>query len=413
MGLLSLNSNTPPKDSIEYFKNAIQLNPKNVDAQYQLGKLYASIGKYKKAIIHFSNALNLNPHHPFIAFEKAIAFKNIGDDNMANHYYELACDINPDYREEQYAVLFKDEWVIPEGNLLKKIGIQERNTASSRSKYYDKRQYELPTPKKTLQSRIDKTVLITGATSGIGRATAEKFAEAGYRIIITGRRSERLDELSEIFTKKYNTPVRTLPFDVRNREFVMNLFDELEEEWRKVDILINNAGLALGLGPIHEGNLDEWETMIDTNLKGLLYMIRAVAPSMVRRTSGHIINVASIAGKEIYPNGNVYIATKHAVDALTRAARVDLSPFNIRISQVAPGHVESTEFAKVRFSGNTEKAKIYSDFNPITATDVADAIYYIATRAPHVNIQDLLIMGTQQANATTIHRTGRIFDAEH
>ena len=201
-------------------------------------------------------------------------------------------------------------------------------------------------------------------------------------------------------------------FDVRNRESVMNFFDELDEAWRKVDILINNAGLALGLGPIHEGDLDQWETMIDTNLKGLLYMIRAVAPSMVRRKSGHIINVASIAGKEIYPNGNVYIATKHAVDALTKAARIDLSPYNIRVSQVAPGHVEATEFAKVRFSGDEEKAKIYEDFNPITSDDVADAIFYIATRAPHVNIQDLLIMGTQQANATTIHRTGRIFDEE-
>jgi len=253
-----------------------------------------------------------------------------------------------------------------------------------------------------------KTVLITGATSGIGRATAELFAKNGYRVIATGRRAERLDELAHFFKEKYQADVLTLPFDVRNLEAVQAAIENLPTEWQEVDILINNAGLSRGLDPIHEGKIEDWETMIDTNIKGLLYLTRAIAPHMVKRRSGHIINVASSAGKEVYPGGNVYCATKFAVDALTKAMRIDLFTHNVRVSQVAPGHVEETEFASVRFDGDTERAaKVYENFQPLRASDVADVIYFIATRPAHVNVQDVLLFGTQQAGSTFIDRSGR------
>lgn len=253
-----------------------------------------------------------------------------------------------------------------------------------------------------------KTVLITGATSGIGRATAALFAKHGYRVIATGRRAERLDELKTIFKEKYNADLFTLPFDVRNYDAVTSAIETLPEEWREVDILINNAGLSRGLSPIHEGELEHWETMIDTNIKGLLYLTRAIAPHMVKRRSGHIINVASSAGKEVYPGGNVYCATKFAVDALTKSMRLDLYQHNVRVSQVAPGHVEETEFASVRFDGDKDRAaKVYENFQPLRASDVAEVIYFMATRPPHVNVQDVLMFGTQQAGSNFIDRSGR------
>ncbi|MBP7184917.1 MAG: SDR family NAD(P)-dependent oxidoreductase, partial [Saprospiraceae bacterium] len=179
---------------------------------------------------------------------------------------------------------------------------------------------------------------------------------------------------------------------------------------KNIDILINNAGLALGLNPIHEGKIEHWETMIDTNVKGLLYMTRLISPHMVEKRKGHIINICSTAGKETYPNGNVYCATKFAVDTLTKSMRIDLHTFGVRVSQVSPGHVEETNFALTRFEGDKERAKIYSNFNPLKSKDVADAIYYIASRPPYVNIQDILMMGTQQANSTFIDRSGRKYD---
>jgi NADP-dependent 3-hydroxy acid dehydrogenase YdfG len=196
-------------------------------------------------------------------------------------------------------------------------------------------------------------------------------------------------------------------FDVRNPAEVRQAIDSLPEEWQAIDVLVNNAGKAKGLSPIHEGKLEHWEEMIDTNIKGLLYMTRVVAPGMVARESGHIINVGSIAGKEIYPNGNVYCASKAAVDALTTGMRLDLHKFNIRVSQVSPGHVEETEFALVRFDGDAERAQIYKDFQPLKASDVAEVIFFQATRPAHVNIQDVVLYGTQQASATVINRSGR------
>lgn len=251
------------------------------------------------------------------------------------------------------------------------------------------------------------TVLITGATSGIGRATAELFAREGHRLILTGRRTERLEELKNHFEQEYQREVLTLHFDVRNPVATETALNHLPENWHNIDVLVNNAGLAKGLAPIHEGSLLHWETMIDTNLKGLLYVTRLVAPGMVARRRGHIINVGSVAGKEVYANGNVYCATKFAVDALTRAIRLDLVKHNIRVSQVSPGHVEETEFALTRFDGDAERAKIYEDFQPLKASDVAEVIYFMATRPAHVNILDIEIMATQQASATVIDRSGR------
>jgi len=251
------------------------------------------------------------------------------------------------------------------------------------------------------------TVLITGATSGIGRATAEIFAQHGYRLILTGRRVDRLVALKNHLEASYQTESLLLPFDVRDAGAVSAALENLPASFQEIDILLNNAGLAKGLAPIQEGNLDHWETMIDTNVKGLLYVTRVIAPGMVARKRGHIINVGSSAGKEVYPNGNVYCATKFAVDALTRAIRLDLHAHNIRVSQVSPGHVEETEFAITRFDGDAERAKIYNDFQPLKSSDVAEVIYFMATRPAHVNVLDVQLFATQQANSTVINRSGR------
>lgn len=257
---------------------------------------------------------------------------------------------------------------------------------------------------------MDKNVLITGATSGIGLATARLFAQKGYNLIITGRREERLEDLRQELDSSAPIEVGTLAFDVRNPASCEKAYKLLEDRDFHIDILINNAGLAKGFDPIHEGKWSDWDQMIDTNIKGLLYMTRLITPGMVSRRSGHVINVCSSAGKEVYPNGNVYCATKHAVDALTRAMRIDLHQHQIKVSQVAPGHVEETEFARVRFDGDEDRAAIYNDFNPLTSADVAETIYFIASRPAHVNVQDVVLFGTQQANSNFIARDGRRFD---
>lgn len=257
---------------------------------------------------------------------------------------------------------------------------------------------------------MNKIVMITGATSGIGFATARIFAEHQYRLILTGRRQDRLDSLRDELMKSGRTEVITRCFDVRSLDACRDAMDSLPGEWKNIDILINNAGLALGLDFIQDGDTDQWDTMIDTNIKGLLYVSRLVAGGMTTRKSGHIINLCSIAGKETYPKGNVYCATKFAVDALTSSMRKDLYTHNIRVSQVSPGMVEDTEFAINRFSGDRERADIYSDFNPLRAEDVAHCIHYIASAPPHVAIHDIVMMGTQQASATLVNRSGRIFD---
>lgn len=249
-----------------------------------------------------------------------------------------------------------------------------------------------------------KVVLVTGATSGIGKAIAEQLAKLGYNIIITGRRQQQLDELQAALQAQYGVDVCPLCFDVRNYEEVSKNLGELPEGWADIDVLVNNAGLAVGLNPIHTGVVDDWDRMIDTNVKGLLYVTRTVIPRMVERKSGHIINIASIAGKEVYPNGNVYCATKHAVDALSKGMRLDLIDYGIKVTQVCPGAVE-TEFSVVRFKGDKDRAdKVYEGFTPLCADDVADAVCYAVQAPDHVDIQDLLIMPKAQASGTVCHR---------
>jgi NADP-dependent 3-hydroxy acid dehydrogenase YdfG len=247
-------------------------------------------------------------------------------------------------------------------------------------------------------------VLITGATSGIGKSTAELFAKNGYDLIITGRREDRLKEIKTKLESDNKIKVTTLCFDIRKLSEVENAISTLSTENKKIDVLVNNAGLAAGLGPIQSGNIDHWERMIDTNVKGLLYISRAISNLMIENKKGHIINIGSVAGKEVYANGNVYCATKHAVDALSKAMRIDLLAHNIKVTAINPGMVE-TEFSIVRFDGDNDKAKkVYEGLQPLKPEDIAETIFWVANRPAHVNINDILIMPTVQATATNAIR---------
>lgn len=246
--------------------------------------------------------------------------------------------------------------------------------------------------------------LITGATAGIGKSTALEFAKHGYDLIITGRREERLRDLKSELISTHKVKVLSLCFDVRKEAEVAEAIHSLPDEFKKIDLLVNNAGLAAGLSSIQDGKLEHWEKMIDTNIKGLLYVTKHVAALMIPNKKGHIINLGSIAGKEVYANGNVYCATKHAVDALNKGMRIDLLPHGIKVSAINPGMVE-TEFSIVRFDGDESRAKkVYENMVPLKPEDVAETIYWMASRPAHVNINDLLIMPTVQANSTTVLR---------
>jgi serine 3-dehydrogenase len=248
-------------------------------------------------------------------------------------------------------------------------------------------------------------VFITGASSGIGRSCAKKFAEAGSKLILVARRKERLESLAEEFKKQYKTLCYIDVLDVRDRHAVTKFVQKLPPEWQTIDILINNAGLSRGLDKLYQGQFEDWEEMIDTNIKGLLYVSRTVIPGMVERKKGTIINIGSIAGHDVYPNGNVYCATKHAVDALTKGMRMDLVDTPVRVCTIDPGLVE-TEFSEVRFHGDKERAKkTYQNMTPLTPDDISDAVFYAATRPPHVQIAELIIMPTAQASTTLVHRT--------
>lgn len=245
----------------------------------------------------------------------------------------------------------------------------------------------------------NRIIFITGATSGFGKAIALLFAKNGYNVIINGRRKGRLDELEAEISRDYKVKVHKLPFDVRDQKAVQSAIDGLPEEWKQIDILVNNAGLASGLSDIQDGSIDDWDAMIDTNVKGLLYVTRAVAPLMVARNTGHIINMSSIAGKEVYPKGNVYCASKHAVDALNKAMRIDMLPHHIKVTSINPGMAE-TEFSIVRFHGDKERAEnVYKGLTPLSADDVAEAAWFAASRPAHVNINEMIIMPTAQATS--------------
>ncbi|WP_461631834.1 SDR family oxidoreductase [Labilibaculum euxinus] len=251
---------------------------------------------------------------------------------------------------------------------------------------------------------MNKIAFITGATAGIGEACAKKLAKIGFDLIISGRRKENLEKLKQEIIANYHVKVLAIELDVRNQKEVESKINSLPKEWIKIDLLLNNAGLAVGVSPVQEGIIDDWERMIDTNLKGLLYVTRTISPLMIERKKGQIINITSIAGKEVYPGGNVYCATKHAVDAITKGMRIDLLPHNIKVSSIAPGMVE-TEFSLVRFKGDEEKAEqVYNGFTPLYAEDIAETVEFIATRPTHVNINDILIMPANQASARDVNR---------
>ncbi|WP_367865642.1 SDR family oxidoreductase [Pedobacter sp. WC2423] len=249
-----------------------------------------------------------------------------------------------------------------------------------------------------------KTALITGATSGIGKACAHLFAQQGYQLVLVARREEKLKEVAQHLADKYAVEIQILIADVRDNSVLKEVFESLPEDWKQIDVLINNAGLSQGLDPVQNGDTSDWDTMIDTNVKGLLYVTKIVSNWMIAAKKGHIINIGSIAGKEVYPNGNVYCATKHAVDALNKGMRLDLLPHGIKVTAINPGMVE-TEFSVVRFKGDEDKAKkVYEGLEPLLAQDIADAIWFVVSRPAHVNINDMLIMPTAQASATVVNR---------
>ncbi len=450
LGVLLFNHFLPDEAdrAARHLKKSLKQYKKNADAHYRLAILYDEyLDRPEKAVKHFKKTLKYEPAHPLAAYDLAVRYHRQEAWELARHYYQLACELNPEVKTPENDLAFgltTDEEGFP---LTEQVHLHDFGRPATTQPTRAPDMENLPsdedvTDRARMQVQAEKTpvqaheeqppaetepthepqptaddqpsgsrrrpiALITGATSGIGRATAARFAEAGYDLIITGRRLERLAGLAQEWQQTFGIRVLPLCFDVRDRQAVEANLGQLPEEWSQVDVLVNNAGLAMGLAPIHEGDPDDWDTMIDTNIKGLLYVTRQIAPGMVARRKGHIVNVASTAGKEVYPNGNVYCATKHAVDALTRAMRLDLYKYRVRVSQVAPAHVEETEFALVRFKGDAERARIYDDFQPLKAGDVANAIYYIVSQPPHVNVQDVLLMGTQQANSIFIDRSGR------
>ena len=381
------------KKAKRYLKKATKKSKFNKDdAWYRLAQIDFQKNKTKKATKKLKAALKENSQHPFAAYDLANLYLQNDNIAKANKYFLKAIYANPELDTEDNQAAF---------SLLRPVDEPDGFDAKSGKFISPRLSTEAP--------KVGQlTVLITGASSGIGAATARVFAEHGHRLILTGRRVTKLRNLGAELNKEFNVPVRLLSFDVTAFEETEQLLATLPPGWNEIDVLINNAGKAKGLDFIHEGRLEHWEEMIDTNVKGLLYMIRLVSPAMVKREKGHIINVCSTAGHEVYPKGAVYCATKHAVDAITQGARLDLHRFGIRVSQVSPAHVEETEFATVRFDGDTDKAeKVYEDFQPLRAKDVAKSIYYIAAQPEHVNVQDVLMLGTQQANSTTIDRSGR------
>lgn len=453
------------------FKKAAKRNPGNADAHYQYASILADVmGKTAKAEEYFLKTLAIQSKHPFANYDLALIYHTAGDAAKALEFYEAAIANNPELQTPENEIAFRGlstpvEPVTEESNeevsttieepiveeepisVEEPVAVEElpaveeiaavaealsipalspllsiEHDTIEALKQNIQRLEELlkakaaqveaalveatPIEEEPVEKAPAKTALITGATSGIGLATARTFAQAGWRLILTGRREDRLEAVKAELIEA-GAEVLGLVFDVRNYNSVAENIQHLPEEWRKIDLLINNAGKAKGLSEIQEGSLEHWEEMIDTNIKGLLYLTRCISPLMVAQHSGHIINIGSIAGKEPYPMGNVYCASKAAVDMLTRTMRLDLHKYNIRVGQIAPGHVEETEFALVRFDGDADRAKIYNDFQPLTSQDVANTIYYMATQPSHVNIQDVVIYGTQQASATVIDRSGR------
>lgn len=421
------------RQAAKYFKKAAKQDKGNHDALYQYALLlHEALDKPEKAIKYFKKTLKVNAFHPFAYYDMALVYHKLGAYRKAADAYQKAIQINPELQtdendkafaiaaeqaaQQEEAAAAQARAAKPTINLgaieaMKNSIVELEQLLREKEAEAERLQQELDkkpaTPPLPPRPKVDQTVLITGATSGIGQATARLFTEKGYRVILTGRRRERLELFRTQLVEQYQAEVQTRAFDVRSEQECREALSTLEGPWSEIDVLVNNAGKAKGLAPIHQGELRHWEEMIDTNLKGLLYMTRLVAPRMVERGSGHIINICSTAGKEVYPDGNVYNATKYGVDALTKAMRIDLHQHGVRVGMVSPAHVEETEFALVRFDGDRERAKIYEDFKPLASHDVAEAIYFMVTQPAHVNILDVVMQGTQQASSTIIDRSGR------
>jgi len=393
------------------FHKALDINPEFSDAYYELGNIASAAGDLETAENHYKMTLEHDSNHPFAWYDLALLLHRKEDAEAAYNAYQNAIHNNPELKTPQNDMSFDYHRQVRSSKAAEIIEKEQSALAEMRENLnrlealLKEREEELDRLQE--KTRHNQIVLITGATSGIGKATAILFAEKGYRLILTGRRAERLDALKAQLEQTFGADVITEILDVRDAQAVNVFIQSLPAEWAAIDLLINNAGKAKGLDPIYEGRQSHWDEMIDTNIKGLLYMTRAVSPQMVARRSGHIINVCSTAGKDTYPKGNVYCATKFAVDALTKSMRQDLYNHNVRVSQVSPAHVEETEFALVRFDGDADRAKIYDDFKPLSSQDVAEAIYFMASRPNHVDVLDIVMGGTQQANAFLIDRSGR------
>lgn len=454
LGMLLVNHlDEASQEAASFLKQAYNQDQENITALYQLAVLQGeTLGEEEKAIQSFQTILEKAPEHPFANYDLAIIYHNRGAEDEALGYYQKAITVNPELKtlvnDQAFAMSQKEvEKTIQEleadakldkstssstntidtkSSDLEEIKIAE-NSINSNIEAIDSDVGTLPNEvfefpfseaktanlelipnktsveeeKKPPKSETTKVALITGATSGIGRATAQKFAEEGYQLILTGRRFSRLFQLKDQFEKNYNSTVRLLPFDIKDPNAVQSALAELDGNWQEIDILVNNAGLAKGETAIHEGEFEHWDSMIDTNVKGLLYVTREVAPFMVKRQTGQIINVCSLAGKEVYPNNAVYCATKHAVDALTKAMRIDLHKYNIRVSQISPGFVADTEFSMIK---HEQSEPSILDFTPVNAQDVADVIFFMTTQPNHVNLQEIVLTGTQQATANIIAR---------
>lgn len=389
----------------DYYKKAIKINPELRTKQNDEAFKYALMETNAKADSHFKQIMNQEEDPEFTELKKDMERLETSMAKLypANHLNEN--ESKPIIKQELSAILGEDILVNQKGDT------ESIETNVVEDQIIEKEQVEEETQqmreKGMSRKKLGKIVFITGATAGFGKAIARLFAEHDYSLILTGRRTERLEEVKTELEEAFNSYIQILPFDVRDLAATNLAFNSLSEEWKNVDVLINNAGLAKGMAPIHEGDFDLWNQMIDTNLKGLLHVTRAITPYMVKRQTGHVINIGSTSGRDVYPNGNVYCASKFAVDGLTRAMRHDLYKYNIRVSQVLPAHAE-TEFALVRFDGDEEKAKMYEDFEPLKAEDVAQSVYFIATQPPHVNISDVVLWSTQQLSPTTINRSGRI-----
>lgn len=401
-------------DASAYLRRASKDEEAQADVFYRYGRLLGnSLGRKKKAIRQLRRAVELSPGLAPAHFELARMLHLRGELDAARNSFLTASRLDPDLDTEENRTQFAGATTASPEELADDhqalLDLQAK--VSALEEELNRQNLALlepdPAPAPAPREGDGKTVLISGATSGIGQATARRLAAAGYRLILLGRRAERLDALSLELEEDHGVETFSIRVDVRHREEVRMAIANLPEDWKTIDVLLNNAGKAKGFDPIHTGNYDHWDEMIDVNLKGLLTLTREVSPLMVARQTGMIINVASTAGKEVYPKGNVYCATKHAVDALTYAMRLDLVEHGIRVGQICPAHVEETEFAVVRFDGDTERAKIYNDFQPLRSPDVAEAIHFMISRPAHVNLMDIVLQGTQQASSTVVDRSGR------